>query len=211
MQNTTSLWRRTDGDTILHCTIQREYFELALQIIHLYKDQKIAGVKGKDGDTPLLVLASIPSAFKGGTPMSLWQSLCYSCIREEDLKIDTEVDGQVCLAVGNSTSLEGDDDPRKSRGSIRKMKEKHVWSAQIVEQLLQLTSEYDYSEEERHQEDKQNQQDAQGKLENSNKQPPCILYMKDQLAGKTSAKDKKNDSIVSGNKEWSAGTGKENT
>ncbi|KAK4278652.1 hypothetical protein QN277_016473 [Acacia crassicarpa] len=143
-------WRRNNGDTILHCTIQREYFDLALEIIHLYADhQKIASVRNNNGVTPLHVLASIPSAFKSVTPMSLWDKLRYSYISVEMLTIETKEHHVV--DVGNSVLLKADDDPtlgHQSQGSIRRMKEKHVWSGQIMEKLLQQTSEYEYSQDE---------------------------------------------------------------
>ncbi|XP_028790150.1 uncharacterized protein LOC114746131, partial [Neltuma alba] len=139
MQNTSTellrrpSWKRANGDTILHCTIQRHYFDLALEIIHLYQDQNIASVRNNAGVTPLHVLASIPSAFES-----------------EKLRIEANVEGHV-LEVGNSVWLKADDDPtigHHSQGLIRRMKEKHVWSGQIMEELLQRTCEYDYSQDE---------------------------------------------------------------
>ncbi|XP_054783979.1 uncharacterized protein LOC129290941 [Prosopis cineraria] len=165
-------WRRTNGDTILHFTIQREYLDLALQIIHLYKKQKIVGAKDKDGDTPLLVLASIPSAFKSGTPMSLWQRLCYNFCRVEELK--TEVDGQV---IRNSGGLKADDPRKRHRrqGSIRKMKEKHVWSAQIVEELLRRTSEYGYQNLEQLSQGTSESDDSEHDSTNDKKSTPLLV------------------------------------
>ncbi|KAL5125565.1 Inversin-A [Glycine soja] len=51
-----------DGDTILHCAIRNEYFDLAVIILHYYDFLSI--FMNKDGEYPLHVLATRPSAFK---------------------------------------------------------------------------------------------------------------------------------------------------
>lgn len=61
-----SIWKRTNGDTILHCTIRRKHFDLSYRIIELYKDQKIGSSFNRDGHLPLNELVMIPSAFKKG-------------------------------------------------------------------------------------------------------------------------------------------------
>ncbi|XP_028781003.1 uncharacterized protein LOC114737260 [Neltuma alba] len=124
--------------------------------------------------------------------MSLWDKLRYRYIGVEKLRIEANVEAHV-LEVGNSVRLKADDDPtigHHSQGSIRRMKEKHVWSGQIMEELLQRTCEYDYRQDESLG-DKQNQQG--------------------NLIGKSGVKEgQKIDSVVSGNKEWSDRSGEEN-
>ncbi|EXB64221.1 hypothetical protein L484_002354 [Morus notabilis] len=60
-----SYCRRKDGQTILHCAIFGEDFELALQIISLYKGQ-LVNLVDEDGISPLYTLASKPSCFRSG-------------------------------------------------------------------------------------------------------------------------------------------------
>ncbi|XP_054783978.1 uncharacterized protein LOC129290940 [Prosopis cineraria] len=142
---------RKNGDTILHCTIQREYFELAYKIISLYGgdgEKNIVSFENKEGITPLQVLASVPSAFKS-----------VSCLLSEDLgveqlKNDDETQNQD-VEVGNSDSLKIDDAKAEQClhvhgittkiGSIKKIKEKHLWGRLIMEKLLHLNSEYKYN------------------------------------------------------------------
>ncbi|RVW35651.1 hypothetical protein CK203_108165 [Vitis vinifera] len=58
--------RRDDGRNILHCVIDEEYFDLAFQIIHQYRD--LVDSVDENGLTPLHLLASKPTAFRSGTP-----------------------------------------------------------------------------------------------------------------------------------------------
>ncbi|KAH7517266.1 hypothetical protein FEM48_Zijuj09G0044700 [Ziziphus jujuba var. spinosa] len=81
-----SYCRRMDGETILHCAIAGDYFDLAFQIIHLYKE--LVNSVNERGFTPLHVLASKPSAFKSGSNLGLWNSIIYHCIFVDDLKVE---------------------------------------------------------------------------------------------------------------------------
>ncbi|CAN6694002.1 unnamed protein product [Malus baccata var. baccata] len=56
--------RRNDGDTILHCAIAGDYFDLAFQIILLYED--LVNSVNAQGFSPLHLLATKASAFKSG-------------------------------------------------------------------------------------------------------------------------------------------------
>ncbi|KAI9079307.1 hypothetical protein K1719_038708 [Acacia pycnantha] len=58
-----SIWKRTDGDTILHCTIRRKNFGLSYKIIQHFKQESIGSYFNKDGKLPLDEIVSIPSAF----------------------------------------------------------------------------------------------------------------------------------------------------
>ncbi|KAI9082872.1 hypothetical protein K1719_035202 [Acacia pycnantha] len=74
------LWKRAgDGETVLHCTICREHFDLAFQIILLYKDY-IVGSVDENGITPLHILASKPSAFEKSSNFSWYNKLVYNCL-----------------------------------------------------------------------------------------------------------------------------------
>ncbi|ESW13646.1 hypothetical protein PHAVU_008G214000 [Phaseolus vulgaris] len=74
---------RHNGDTILHCAIRREYFDLAVIIVHYY--DFLSTHKNKEGFTPLKLLATRPSAFKSATKLSWWKRILYHCILVEPL------------------------------------------------------------------------------------------------------------------------------
>ncbi|KAI9118912.1 hypothetical protein K1719_009587 [Acacia pycnantha] len=73
------LWQRSDGETVLHCTIRREHFDLAFQIILLYKDHIVGSVDEK-GTTPLHILADKPSAFEKSSNFRWYNKLVYNCL-----------------------------------------------------------------------------------------------------------------------------------
>ncbi|KAI9102929.1 hypothetical protein K1719_023368 [Acacia pycnantha] len=153
------LWKRKNGDTILHCTLEREYFELAYHIIYLYGDDDekmmIVSYENREGVTPLQVLASVPSAFKSGTRLTWCQKLLYSlsaCLLSEELKDDDKTQNED-VEAGNSDSskINDEDTPEQFHettrlGSIKKIKEKHTLVWRIMEKLLELNSEYKYKE-----------------------------------------------------------------
>ncbi|XP_054776663.1 uncharacterized protein LOC129285127 [Prosopis cineraria] len=66
------LWTRSNGDTILHCTIRRKEFDLSYRIVELYKDQQIGRFFNTDGHLPLNELVMIPSAFQKGILLIRW-------------------------------------------------------------------------------------------------------------------------------------------
>ncbi|XP_062019922.1 uncharacterized protein LOC133736451 [Rosa rugosa] len=80
--------RRGDGETILHCAIAGDYFDLAFQIIALYKD--LVNYVNEAGFSPLHLLASKPSAFKSGSPLRPWRIIIYHCILVDELKVEEE-------------------------------------------------------------------------------------------------------------------------
>ncbi|XP_027115197.2 uncharacterized protein [Coffea arabica] len=73
-----SFCRRNDGETILHCAIAGEYFELAFQIIHLYED--LVSCVNEQGLSPLHLLATKPSAFKTGSSIRGYYKIIYHFI-----------------------------------------------------------------------------------------------------------------------------------
>ncbi|QCE01445.1 ankyrin [Vigna unguiculata] len=74
---------RHNGDTILHCAIRREYFDLAVIIMHYY--DFLSTHKNKEGFTPLKLLATRSSAFRSATNLSWWKRILYHCILVEPL------------------------------------------------------------------------------------------------------------------------------
>ncbi|KAK4280035.1 hypothetical protein QN277_011713 [Acacia crassicarpa] len=74
------LWKRAgDGETVLHCTIRREHFDLAFHSILMYKDDIVGSVDEK-GITPLHILASKPSAFEKSSNFRWYNKLVYNCL-----------------------------------------------------------------------------------------------------------------------------------
>ncbi|KAK7306463.1 hypothetical protein VNO77_44404 [Canavalia gladiata] len=76
---------RNDGDTVLHSAIAGDYFDLAFQIIHLFKD--FANRKNQRGFSPLHLLASKPSAFRSGSHFGLFQTIVYHGIFVKPLEV----------------------------------------------------------------------------------------------------------------------------
>ncbi|KAL6335053.1 hypothetical protein AAG906_026433 [Vitis piasezkii] len=60
--------------------------DLAFQIIHHYRD--LVDSVDENGLTPLHLLASKPTAFRSGTPLSWFERIIYHCVYVEDLKED---------------------------------------------------------------------------------------------------------------------------
>ncbi|KAG6703548.1 hypothetical protein I3842_07G089400 [Carya illinoinensis] len=68
-------YSRKNGDTILHCAIAGDYFDLAFQIIKLYPE--LASLINEEGLTPLHLLASKPSAFRSGSQLEGFDKIIY--------------------------------------------------------------------------------------------------------------------------------------
>ncbi|XP_019422393.1 PREDICTED: uncharacterized protein LOC109332010 [Lupinus angustifolius] len=69
------LIRDSDGDTILHSAIRREFFDLAIIIIKYCP--KLHDIQNMKGITPLKLLANRPSAFKSGSNLTWWRQIIY--------------------------------------------------------------------------------------------------------------------------------------
>ncbi|KAL4604644.1 hypothetical protein ACB092_10G205500 [Castanea dentata] len=80
-------YRRNDGETILHCVIRWEYFDLAFEISNL--EPELTYCRNEKGFTPLHLLASKPSVFKSGCHLGWWKNIIYLCIHVEELKKET--------------------------------------------------------------------------------------------------------------------------
>ncbi|XP_054812925.1 uncharacterized protein LOC129313661 isoform X2 [Prosopis cineraria] len=140
-----SHYMRNNGDTILHCAIAEGHFDVAIEIVHLYKNlvKEMMMRRNKVGLTPLHLLAATPSAFKSTClhGRSILVCLIYGFFRVEEKKQATMKE-------------EVEQCERKSRVKfyqeigfyqIRKMKEKHTWCLQIMNELLQHASDEDMS------------------------------------------------------------------
>ncbi|KAG7968268.1 hypothetical protein I3843_08G145900 [Carya illinoinensis] len=75
------------GDTILHCAISGDHFDLALLIIELYKEVQLVNAVNEDGITPLHLLADKPSAFPSGSRLGFFQRIIYQCIYVDEYKM----------------------------------------------------------------------------------------------------------------------------
>ncbi|BAT87366.1 hypothetical protein VIGAN_05072700 [Vigna angularis var. angularis] len=84
-----SLVKKSNGNTILHCTISSEHFGLALQIIKLYP--KLVNSVNQHGLSPLQVLAGKPNCFKSSTRMELLQSIIYNCSIVDEIEETDDV------------------------------------------------------------------------------------------------------------------------
>ncbi|KAK1559230.1 hypothetical protein Q3G72_012179 [Acer saccharum] len=81
--------RRNDGETILHCAISGDYFDLAFQIIHRY--EKLVNSVNERGFLPLHLLAAKPSAFRSGSHLGRWNEFIYHLMhRATDCTFDNQ-------------------------------------------------------------------------------------------------------------------------
>ncbi|CAJ1971120.1 unnamed protein product [Sphenostylis stenocarpa] len=80
---------RHNGDSILHCAISREYFDLAVIIVRYY--EFLSTYKNKDGLLPLTVLATRPSAFRSATTLSWWKQILYHCMLVEPVNAERQM------------------------------------------------------------------------------------------------------------------------
>ncbi|KAF5463245.1 hypothetical protein F2P56_019174 [Juglans regia] len=78
--------RNKRGDTILHCAISGDHFDLALLIIELYEEVLVNAVN-EDGITPLHLLADKPSAFPSGSRLGVFDRIIYQCIYADEHKV----------------------------------------------------------------------------------------------------------------------------
>ncbi|KAL2322799.1 hypothetical protein Fmac_027178 [Flemingia macrophylla] len=81
---------RSNGDSILHCAIRREFFDLALIIMDKYR--KLYDIQNREGFGPLKLLATRPTAFKSGISLIWWKKILYHCIYVENLDVNKAVE-----------------------------------------------------------------------------------------------------------------------
>ncbi|XP_058084569.1 uncharacterized protein LOC131232354 [Magnolia sinica] len=82
-----SLCRRADGNTILHCAIMGEYFDLAFIIIHKYPT--LINSHNEKGQSALHLMASHPSLFRSGRPLGTFDSIIYDCTPTDPFEEET--------------------------------------------------------------------------------------------------------------------------
>ncbi|KAM0998152.1 hypothetical protein EV2_008218 [Malus domestica] len=82
--------RRKDGNTILHCAIARDYFDLAFQIIDLYEE--LVFYVNEEGQSPLHLLASKSYAFASGSRLGPWDKIIYNYVYVGKLKREERPD-----------------------------------------------------------------------------------------------------------------------
>ncbi|KAM3754453.1 hypothetical protein ACB098_03G166200 [Castanea mollissima] len=85
-----SYYRRNGGETILHCAIKRECWDLAYQI--LLKHKTLVTSVDEHGILPLNLIADKPAAFRSGCHLGWWNEIMYHCIPVDDVfkSIDPE-------------------------------------------------------------------------------------------------------------------------
>ncbi|EXB86897.1 hypothetical protein L484_007320 [Morus notabilis] len=94
-----------DDQTILHNAIIRENFDLAFQIIHLYKE--LVNLVDKDGESPLHCLARKPAAFESGSSLRGRNRIIYDCLSIENLetKVQEKSHPKLGLEVKRNPSI----------------------------------------------------------------------------------------------------------
>ncbi|KAL4604557.1 hypothetical protein ACB092_10G201200 [Castanea dentata] len=84
---------RRNGDTILHCAISEEHYELSLIILRRYKE--LVSLGNKKGLTPLHLLANKPSAFKSSSDLRWFENIIYhSFIITDEKELICQADEQ---------------------------------------------------------------------------------------------------------------------
>ncbi|XP_068635274.1 uncharacterized protein [Aristolochia californica] len=84
--------RRNDGNTILHVAIMGEHFDLAFQIIHIYRKEQAKGTKGlanrinEKGESPLHILAKCSHSFRSGYHLGMVDNIIYHLAWADPLK-----------------------------------------------------------------------------------------------------------------------------
>ncbi|KAM4087424.1 hypothetical protein ACJW30_10G176800 [Castanea mollissima] len=180
-----------DGETILHCAIRLEYFDLAFEILNV--EPGLACFVSGQGITPLHLLASKPAVFKIGFRPEWWKKIIYHC-RNEDVENpsksnitgQSEKKGQNAdeentseFTVTDQSEIEGSQDRSKAQQlqifirryaidifylfykilswpwvtlrlgyeDLKKIKEKHVHSVQIMKLLVKHANDakFDFS------------------------------------------------------------------
>ncbi|THG13995.1 hypothetical protein TEA_022768 [Camellia sinensis var. sinensis] len=70
--------RSKEGSTVLHCAINEEYFDLALEIVHQFPE--FVHRVDRRGYSPLHLLATKSAAFKSSCPRTWLQDTLYHCV-----------------------------------------------------------------------------------------------------------------------------------
>ncbi|XP_050277019.1 uncharacterized protein LOC126718733 [Quercus robur] len=78
-----SYYRRNAGETILHCAIKRECWDLAYRI--LLQHETLVTSVDEHGILPLNLIADKPAAFRSGCHLGWWNEIMYHCIPVDDV------------------------------------------------------------------------------------------------------------------------------
>ncbi|KAJ1441377.1 PGG domain [Sesbania bispinosa] len=122
--------RNNDGDSILHRAIRREFYDLAIIIIHCYPG--LVDTRNKDGVTPLRTLATRSSAFKSGSNLMWWKQIIYQCIIVEPLDAEKAMKSYLETTIDKSEAHE-----HKYLKAIKKIKQNHVWGNQLLRAFME--------------------------------------------------------------------------
>ncbi|KAI5312125.1 hypothetical protein L3X38_041298 [Prunus dulcis] len=136
-------FKRNDGLSILHTAVIAQNFETALWLQKNYPD--LANTKESNGLTSLQLLAQMPNAFEAEFPKSIWWTLIYKCLFDDD-NIDRDPPNQ------NDDLESGSNQPRQYSSSkkitrwrpIRKMLEE-MQNQLVLSELTDLLVEKEYS------------------------------------------------------------------
>ncbi|RYR00168.1 hypothetical protein Ahy_B07g088268 [Arachis hypogaea] len=118
-------------ESILHCAINRECFDLAFIIARNYS---FLTMHAHNGITPLHVLAKRPSAFKSTTKLSFLKQMLYHIMPVGKLDVDKEMEKYrkeiQRLQLSNGSK-------KIAFSEVRGTKQKHVWSDQLLCKLME--------------------------------------------------------------------------
>ncbi|XP_054785921.1 uncharacterized protein LOC129292383 [Prosopis cineraria] len=164
----TFLFGGPDGDTILHSAIRREHLDLAFQIIQKFPE--LSCHFNQKGRSPLEVLARTPSAFRSSYNLSWWKQIIYFCIQVDPLKYDHHLHGlekeEGESAIPNKHVLNKSFPQNYATcfeflafvylhflgvlgfgrifTDIKKVKQNYKWSLQLLDELLEKSSNEEY-------------------------------------------------------------------
>lgn len=132
-----------DGSTVLHCAINEEFFDLALEIVHRFPE--FVHRVDQRGYSPLHLLATKTFAFKSSCPRTWLEDTIYRCLPEKILKWTKD---PVRYYKSKTTDPEGVLKIVKCFLEpivvILDMKEKHRKSIEIMNMLLSELQSHNY-------------------------------------------------------------------
>ncbi|CAL5353762.1 unnamed protein product [Camellia sinensis] len=135
--------RSNDDSTVLHCAINEEYFDLALEIVHRFPE--FVHRLDQKGYSPLHLLATKATAFKSSCPRTWLQDTIYRCLPEKILKWTKD---RARYYKSKTTDPEGVWKTVKCFLEpivvILEMKEKHRNSIEIMNMLLSELLSHNY-------------------------------------------------------------------
>ncbi|XP_028782433.1 uncharacterized protein LOC114738529 [Neltuma alba] len=127
-----------DRDTVLHSAIRRGHVDLAFYIIK--KCPQLSDDFNAKGVSPLELLARTPSLFRSSYNLSWWKHIIYFCIQVAALKYDPNPNSKT-NPDRKSSNIVSPPAAHRRHGNIfakiRRVKEKYIWSLQILDQLLE--------------------------------------------------------------------------